>query len=88
MQARQMSIKVPEITIYFWVIKILCVTVGETAADFIEWNLNVGLTNTTFIMGIFLALSLFIQFRSKKLRSEHLLDFSCVTEYLWYAYYR
>jgi uncharacterized membrane-anchored protein len=65
MQARQMSIKVPEITIYFWVIKILCVTVGETAADFIDWNLNVGLTNTTFIMGIFLALSLFIQFRSK-----------------------
>ena len=61
-----MSIKVPEITIYFWVIKILCVTVGETAADFIDWNLNVGLTNTTFIMGIFLALSLFIQFRSKK----------------------
>jgi uncharacterized membrane-anchored protein len=65
MQARQMSIKVPEITIYFWVIKILCVTVGETATDFIDWNLNVGLTNTTFIMGIFLALSLFIQFRSK-----------------------
>ena len=66
MQARQMLSKVPEITIYFWVIKILCVTVGETAADFIDWNLNVGLTNTTFIMGIFLALSLFIQFRGKK----------------------
>ena len=66
MQARQMLSKVPEITIYFWVIKILCVTVGETAADFIDWNLNVGLTNTTIIMGILLALSLFIQFRGKK----------------------
>ena len=66
MQARQMLVKVPEITIYFWVIKILCVTVGETAADFINWNLNVGLTSTTFIMGIFLALSLFIQFRRKE----------------------
>src|SRR6478609_6343913 len=66
MQARQMLTKVPEITIYFWVIKILCVTVGETAADFIDWNLNVGLTNTTIIMGILLALSLFIQFRGKK----------------------
>jgi uncharacterized membrane-anchored protein len=66
MQARQMLSKVPEITVYFWAIKILCVTVGETAADFIDWNLHVGLTNTTFIMGIFLALSLFIQFRSKR----------------------
>ena len=65
MQARQMLSKEPEITIYFWVIKILCVTVGETAADFIDWNLNVGLTNTTIIMGILLALSLFIQFRGK-----------------------
>jgi uncharacterized membrane-anchored protein len=26
--------KVPEVTIYFWIIKILCTTVGETAADF------------------------------------------------------
>jgi uncharacterized membrane-anchored protein len=40
--------------------------VGETAAEFIDWNLNVGLTNTTIIMGILLELSLFIQFRGKK----------------------
>ena len=66
MQARQMLIKVPEITIYFWVIKILCTTVGETAADFINWNLHLGLTGTTFIMGILLALALFFQFRRKK----------------------
>jgi uncharacterized membrane-anchored protein len=25
--------KVPEVTLYFWVIKIMCTTVGETAAD-------------------------------------------------------
>ena len=30
---RQMLNKVPEVTVYFWVIKILCTTVGETAAD-------------------------------------------------------
>ena len=28
---RRMLNKVPEITLYFWVIKILCTTVGETA---------------------------------------------------------
>ena len=66
MQTRQMLIKVPEITIYFWVIKILCTTVGETAADFINWNLHLGLTGTTFIMGILLAFALFLQFRRKK----------------------
>ncbi|MEU3340465.1 hypothetical protein [Streptomyces sp. NPDC006668] len=25
--------KVPEVTLYFWVIKVLCTTAGETAAD-------------------------------------------------------
>ncbi|MFE3181116.1 hypothetical protein ACFXKR_09495 [Streptomyces violascens] len=25
--------KAPEVTLYFWVIKVLCTTVGETAAD-------------------------------------------------------
>jgi uncharacterized membrane-anchored protein len=30
---RQLLNKVPEVTLYFWIIKILCTTVGETAAD-------------------------------------------------------
>ena len=33
--ARKMLNKVPEVTLYFWIIKILCTTVGETAADFL-----------------------------------------------------
>jgi hypothetical protein len=48
---RTMLNKVPEVTIYFWVIKILCTTVGETASDYLATNLNIGLTNTTFITG-------------------------------------
>ena len=32
--------KVPEVTLYFWVIKVLCTTVGETAADFLNDNLG------------------------------------------------
>jgi uncharacterized membrane-anchored protein len=66
MQARQIFIKVPEITIYFWVIKILCTTVGETAADFLNINLNLGLTGTSFIMGVLLVLALVFQFRTKR----------------------
>ena len=55
--------KVPEITLYFWVIKILATTVGETAADFLNTNIGLGLTGTTLIMSGFLAVALFFQFR-------------------------
>jgi uncharacterized membrane-anchored protein len=58
--------KVPEITIFFWIIKILATTVGETAADFLNTNLNLGLTITTFIMSALLLITLFFQFRSLK----------------------
>lgn len=58
--------KVPEITAYFWIIKILCTTVGETAADFLNVNLNFGLTNTTFVTGALLAAVLVAQFRIKQ----------------------
>ena len=61
--AKKMLSKVPEVTIYFWVIKVLCTTVGETAADFLNVNLGLGLTVTTIVMSVFLAGALFVQFR-------------------------
>ena len=58
--------KVPEVTLYFWVIKILCTTVGETAADFLNANLGLGLTKTSLFMSILLVITLFFQFRIRK----------------------
>ena len=58
--------KVPEITIYFWIIKIMATTVGETAADFLNMQLGFGLTNTTLVMSFLLAGLLFFQFRAHK----------------------
>jgi uncharacterized membrane-anchored protein len=58
--------KVPEVTIYFWLIKVLCTTVGETAADLMNEELGLGLTNTTYIMGAALIAILVVQFRSRK----------------------
>jgi uncharacterized membrane-anchored protein len=55
--------KVPEITIYFWVIKILCTTVGESFADYINETLGFGLTNTTVVFSIALVVVLVVQFR-------------------------
>jgi uncharacterized membrane-anchored protein len=63
---RQMLNKVPEITLYFWVIKILCTTVGETAADLMNEELGLGLTNTTYIMTAGLIAVLIAQFRARK----------------------
>src|ERR1700743_2557705 len=63
---RRMLNKGPEITVYFWVIKILCTTVGETFADNLNENLGLGLTNTSYIMGAVLIAVLVAQFRSRR----------------------
>jgi uncharacterized membrane-anchored protein len=63
--ARRMLNKVPEVTLYFWVIKILCTTVGETAADYLNANLGLGLTNTTYIVSALLIAALVFQFRAR-----------------------
>jgi uncharacterized membrane-anchored protein len=59
---RRMLNKVPEVTIFFWVIKIMCTTVGETAADYLNVNLGFGLTNTTIVAGALLLVLLAVQF--------------------------
>ncbi len=58
--------KVPEVTIYFWIIKILCTTVGESAADFLNVNLNWGLSGTSIATGLFLAVALTVQISLRK----------------------
>jgi len=58
--------KVPEITVYFWVIKVLCTTVGETFADNLNENLGLGLTDTSYIMGAVLIAVIVAQFRSRR----------------------
>ena len=46
--------KVPEITVWFWIIKILCTTVGESFADWINMTLGVGLNATALIFTVVL----------------------------------
>lgn len=63
---RQELSRVPEVTIYFWLIKILATTVGETAADFLSVTLNLGLTLTSYLMSGVLLIVLLNQFRLKR----------------------
>ena len=66
MTGRRMLNKVPEVTVFFWVIKILCTTVGESFADYINETLGFGLTNTTVLFSVALALVLVVQFRARE----------------------
>ena len=58
--------KVPEITLFFWIIKIMATTVGETAADFLNADLHFGLTGTSLVMGVLLLVALVFQLRAKR----------------------
>lgn len=57
--------KVPEITIYFWIIKILATTVGETIADFLTATMGFTLNNASITVGALLAAVLVAQFRAR-----------------------
>lgn len=62
----KMSNKVPDVTIFFWVIKILATTVGETAADFLSIRLHLGLVTTSYVMGAIFLIALFFQMRGTR----------------------
>ena len=58
--------RVPKVTVDFWLIKLLAVTMGETAADYLGVNMGLGLTMTSILMTAVLAVALYLQFRQKK----------------------
>lgn len=56
--------KVPEVTVHFWITKVLCTTVGESAADLLDEKAGLGLTGASALMSALLAVVLVVQFRS------------------------
>ena len=58
--------KVPEVTLSFWVIKIMSTTVGETGADFLAVNAGWGQGVTRAVMGALLTAALFTQLRTRR----------------------
>ncbi|MBD9447382.1 hypothetical protein [Rhizobium sp. RHZ01] len=58
--------RVPEVTIDFWLIKLMAVTMGETAADYLAVNLGLGLTVTSVIMTAVLVAVVAIQFAQRR----------------------
>lgn len=58
--------RVPEVTLDFWLIKLMAVTMGETAADYLAVNLGLGLTTTSLLMTGVLVVALIIQFAQRR----------------------
>lgn len=62
--------RVPEVTVYFWVIKVLTTGMGETTSDFFIHRAGlkntVALVGITLVTGIILAVSLALQFKAAR----------------------
>ncbi len=58
--------KVPQLTLVFWIIKILATTVGETAADLLSTTLKLGTIVTSWVMAAVLLVTLVFQLRARR----------------------
>jgi len=63
---RQRFNKVPEVTLVFWLIKLMATTVGETGADFLNFNLGLGLTGTSLLMSALFVIALAGQMHARR----------------------
>ncbi len=61
--------KVAEVTIFFWIMKILATTLGETAGDFLSQGLNLGYYVGFAITFTLLAIILFVQIKGDRYRA-------------------
>lgn len=58
--------KVAEITLLFWLMKIVATTLGETLGDFLSMTLNLGYLKGILITLVFFILVLLVQIKTKK----------------------
>jgi uncharacterized membrane-anchored protein len=63
---QKMLNKVPQVTLIFWIIKILSTTVGETGADLLIYKLHWGLALTSLVMLVPLLAIVILQLREKR----------------------
>jgi uncharacterized membrane-anchored protein len=58
--------KVPEVTLIFWIIKVMSTTVGETGADYLAVHVGLGAAMTGGIMFVLLLAALLAQLRARQ----------------------
>ena len=63
---RHIAAKVPEVTLYFWIIKILATTLGETGGDAVTMSMNLGYLVGTAIFASILVVAVAAQVAAKR----------------------
>ncbi len=58
--------KVAEVTLYFWIMKILATTLGETLGDLLSMTMKMGYTVSLIITTVFFLVVLFLQLKASK----------------------
>ncbi len=61
--------KVPEVTLLFWIVKILATTLGETGGDALSMSLNLGYALSTVILLVPFFVLVGIQIKAKRFHS-------------------
>lgn len=64
--ANDYLIKVPQVTLIFWVVKILATTLGETAGDALSMSMNLGYLTSTFIFTAIFTIAVSVQMKIKR----------------------
>ena len=64
--SRQALSKVPEVTLLFWIIKILATTLGETGGDAVSMSLKLGYLVGSAIFSVIFIVAVFTQVTSKE----------------------
>ena len=65
-ETQEIFSKVPEVTIIFWIIKILATTLGETGGDAVSMSMNLGYLVGTAIFATIFVLAVWAQITAKK----------------------
>jgi len=65
-EKRELFSKVPEVTLVFWIIKILATTLGETGGDAVSMSMHLGYLVSTGIFAVIFIAAVIVQISAKK----------------------
>jgi uncharacterized membrane-anchored protein len=63
--AKRALSKVPEVTLLFWIMKIVATTLGETGGDSVSMSMNLGYLEATAIFAALFAIAVIVQIKAK-----------------------
>jgi len=66
--AKHALAKVPEVTLAFWILKIIATTLGETGGDAVSMSMNLGYLTATAIFALAFVICVIAQVRSERFR--------------------